>query len=244
MQLYAVIKSGDREYRVTPGKTVKVDQIDLEPGQVVEFDEVGKLVRGDQVALGQPLVPGARVRAEVVKHGQDKGVIVFRMNRRRLYQKKNDRLWRYTVLRINEIQFGDEVFDKRDLDTRKIRKARAAELAERKKQARKAPPPPPHQPAPPREAPSPAVAPPSATISNTVETPPQTTAPPPKAQGSSRRWWPLALLMLLVAVAVWRYALSPSTPKTVASPEPTAAELALQQTLAVDQPTDPTQPPD
>lgn len=240
MQLYAVIKTAGQEYRVSPGKTVKVDRLDMEPGQAIEFDQISKLVKGEEVAIGEPLVAGARVRAEVVKHGQNNGIIVFKMNRRRLYQKKNDKLRRFTVLRVNEIVYGDEIFDKRDTDVRKLKKARAAEQAERKKQEQAVPPVAPKPetrpvaptiPQPVREKPAPA---------KPVASPPATgTAAVPAATNRSRKWPAAVALLILLALVGW-WAMPTAPRKT----EPTPAEILLQQTRAVDQPSDPTQPPD
>lgn len=129
MHLYAIIKTGGREYRVAPGKTVKFERLEAEPGEIIEFGEVCTLVNGDQTVSGQPIVEGARVRAQVVRHGQEKGIIVFKMKRRRLYQKKHDRLRQFTILKIDEINLGDDVFGKHDTDPRKIKKAIAAAKA-------------------------------------------------------------------------------------------------------------------
>ena len=135
MHIYAIIKTGGKEYRVTPGKMVQIERIEAEPGETVEFNEVCKLVSGDRVATGQPLVKGARVRAQVVKHGQEKGIIVFKMKRRRIYQNKFDRLPQFTTLKIDEIIFGDDVFGKHQADPRKIKKALAAQASEARKAA-------------------------------------------------------------------------------------------------------------
>jgi len=61
MQLYANIKIGSTEYRVSPGGSIKVDRLDAEPGAAIEFDSVIKLVNGEQVVDGQPVVKGAAV---------------------------------------------------------------------------------------------------------------------------------------------------------------------------------------
>ena len=235
MQLYAVIKNGDHEYRVTPGKVVNVDRLEAEPGQTIEFGEISKVVRGDEVAIGSPLVPGARVRAEVVKHGQKNGVIVFKMKRRRLYKDKNDQVYQYTALRIHEIVYGDEVFNKRDADVRKQKRIAAVSKPKRTKPQKavavaakpvpSVPTEPPIQQAVPRPVNEPA------TI---------TAAPQPSTPRESRNRLPLvAALVLLLAVASFFMLRSPTPPSV-----PEATPVALQDAQPVDRPVDPTQPPD
>ena len=237
MQLYAVIKNGDHEYRVTPGKVVNVDRLEAEPGQTIEFGEISKVVRGDEVAIGSPLVPGARVRAEVVKHGQKNGVIVFKMKRRRLYKDKNDQVYQYTALRIHEIVYGDEVFNKRDADVRKQKRIAAMTKPKRKK---------PPQPAPVAARPVPSVPtdlaepPKKPAVPQSVAeaaTRPVATKPAPR---ESRNRLPLvAALVALLAVASFFMLRSPAPPSV-----PEVTPVALQDAQPVDRPVDPTQPPD
>jgi len=236
MQLYAVIKSGDHEYRVSPGAVVNVDRLEAEPGQTIELDEVSKVVRGDEVATGSPLVAGARVRAEVVKHGQKNGVIVFRLKRRRLYKNKNDQVYQYTALRIHEIVYGDEVFNKRDADVRKQKRIAAANKPKRTKQpqtapvaARPATNESPIQQAVPQHTAQPAITP--------VTTKPVPQTPTPR---ESRNRLPMvaALLLLLAAASFFLF----RSPAPTAVPE--AVPVSLQDAQPVDRPVDPTQPPD
>ena len=236
MQLYAVIKSGNHEYRVTPGKVVNVDRLEAEPGQIIEFGEVSEVVRGEEVALGTPLVPGARVRAEVVKHGQKNGVIVFRMKRRRLYKNKNDQAYQYTALRIREIVYGDEVFNKRDADARKQKRIAAVNKPKRTKPPKSAAvADQPVQSVPPKiHAVQQPVAEPVA-IPATKKSAPQ----PPKAGESHNRLPLVAALVALLAVASFFLSRSPA-PVPVAEATP----VALQDAQPVDRPVDPTQPPD
>lgn len=242
MQLYAVIKSGDHEYRVTPGKVVNVDRLEAEPGQTIEFGEVSKLVHGDDVATGSPSVPGARVRAEVVKHGQKNGVIVFRMKRRRLYKDKNDQVYQYTALRIHEIVYGDEVFDRRDVDVRRQKRIAAVKKPKRKKPPQPVPAPPvqsvptepPKKPVTRQPAAEPAPI-PEATKPLATKSEPQAATP-----RESRNRLPLvAALVLLLLVASFFLFRSPSPTSA-----PEVIPVSLQDTQPVDRPVDPTQPPD
>lgn len=244
MQLYAIIKTGGTEYRVTPGGSIKVDRMEAEPGAAIELDSVCKLVNGDQVAEGTPSIPGALVRARVKKHGQDNGVIVFKMGRRQLYRKKQDRQWQYTVLKIDEIVYEDNSFSKRDADPRKIRKAMAAAEAARPREARR--PVRPVRPAKPEVVakPRPVVAP----------------APPPKpvpaavpasvprqsrsAKPSAGKWLGLLALLLLVLLGFVFWQRTPTPAVTADIESPVAADIRLLNTRKIGRPADPAQPPD
>ncbi|MDX5152066.1 MAG: 50S ribosomal protein L21 [Acidiferrobacterales bacterium] len=244
MQLYAVIKSGDHEYRVTPGKVVNVDRLEAEPGQTIEFGEVSKLVHGDDVATGSPSVPGARVRAEVVKHGQKNGVIVFRMKRRRLYKDKNDQVYQYTALRIHEIVYGDEVFNKRDVDARRQKRIAAVKKPKRKKSPQPAPVAARPAPSAPKEPPKkPVIQQPAAEpVPVPAAAKPAMIKPMAQPSRPSRNRLPLvAAFVLLLLVASFLLFRSPS-PSPTSAPE--VIPVSLQDTQPVDRPIDPTQPPD
>ncbi len=244
MQLYAIVRSEGKEYRVVPGQRVKIDRVQAEPGEAIEFDQVCRLVEGDRTVDGQPMVAGARVRAHVVKHGQDEGIIVFRMNRRRLYHNKYDRGWQFTVLDIDEIVFGDDVFDKRHLDRRKIKKAEAA----RTRAARRSGVPPRPEPQVPPALPAekeiiaeavPIPVAPSATKSPTAQT--QAERP------SYGKWLGIAgvLGLLAIVLLLWHRAQSPAAPSALNQDASSApADVRLLKTRAAGHPGSPTQPPD
>lgn len=246
MQLYAIIKIADTEYRVSPGGTIKVDRLEVEPGSTMEYDSVSKIVNGDNVAEGAPWVNGARVRARVKKHGQENGVIVFKMGRRQLYKKKHDRQWQYTVLKIDQIDFEDNTFSKRDVDPRKIRKAQAA-IKPRKPRAQKPPPPKP-EPIPVVET-APAVqTPPRQSAQQPVQHSAQAKARPEvqreaHADRSNKKWlWPAALLvLLLLGFFAWQRTPTPGQPVDA---KPAPAEVNPLGTRKIDRLVDPTQPPD
>ncbi|MDH5765730.1 MAG: 50S ribosomal protein L21 [Gammaproteobacteria bacterium] len=123
--VYAIIKSGKREYKATPGKVLVYYQLDAEPGDSVVFDQVSRVVNDDHVIHGEPLIEGASVHARVIKHEKEKGIIVFRLNRRMLFHRKNKHRLTFTRLRIEEIIVGDESFNKSSANPRKIRQAQA-----------------------------------------------------------------------------------------------------------------------
>lgn len=102
--MYAVFKTGGKQFRGEPGRLVRVPSLDAEPGDAVEFDEVLLTSDGDDVAVGTPVVEGAKVKAEVVRHGRTKKVIVFKRKRRKGYRKKQGHRQKYTEIRIEEVE--------------------------------------------------------------------------------------------------------------------------------------------
>lgn len=102
--MYAVIKTGGKQFRAVPGKSIRVPSLDIEPGETVTFDEVLLTSDGEDVKVGAPSVEGASVTAEVVKHGRDKKVIVFKRKRRKGYRKKQGHRQGFTEIRIGEVR--------------------------------------------------------------------------------------------------------------------------------------------
>ena len=102
--MYAVIKTGGKQYRVQPGDTVEVELLDGEPGKVIDLAEVLLIGDSDNVTIGKPQVAGAKVTAEVVE-AEKKGekVIAFKFRRRKGYHRKIGIRARHTVLKIKDI---------------------------------------------------------------------------------------------------------------------------------------------
>ncbi len=100
--MYAVIKTGGKQYRVSEGQRLRVERIDGDPGQPVTFDQV-LLVGGESLKIGQPTVAGASVTAEIVTHDRDKKIIVFKLRRRKNYRRKTGHRQPYTELKITGI---------------------------------------------------------------------------------------------------------------------------------------------
>jgi large subunit ribosomal protein L21 len=101
--MYAIIKNGGRQYHVTEGQVVWVNLLTAEPGEELILDEVLMVVNGEDVKLGQPLVSGANVKAEVIKIGRDKKILVFKKKRRQGYHKAQGHRQYYTALKILSI---------------------------------------------------------------------------------------------------------------------------------------------
>ena len=101
--MYAIVETGGKQYRVSEGETLRVDRVDAEEGAELTLDKV-LMVGGEQVAVGTPYVQGAAVRAQVVRHGRDRKIIVFKMKRRKNYRRKRGHRQAFTELRILEVR--------------------------------------------------------------------------------------------------------------------------------------------
>jgi large subunit ribosomal protein L21 len=100
--MFAVFKTGGKQYRVAAEDVLKVDKVDGEPGEIVEFGEV-LVVGGDNVTLGVPTVSGATVAAEVLDQGRGGKIIAFKKRRRKNSRRKRGHRQEFTLLRITEI---------------------------------------------------------------------------------------------------------------------------------------------
>lgn len=100
--MYAVIKTGGKQYRVAPGQRIKVEKLLGDVGSSVTLDKVLVLADGENVTIGAPLIDGASVTATVLSHGRGDKVTIFKMRRRKHYRKSQGHRQSYT-----EIQIGD-----------------------------------------------------------------------------------------------------------------------------------------
>ena len=100
--MYAVIRSGGKQYRVESGKPVRVDSLAADVGAVA-FEEVLLVGGGDAVKVGAPLVAGAKVKGTVVAHGRGDKVKIFKLRRRKHFQKTQGHRQNYTEVRIDDI---------------------------------------------------------------------------------------------------------------------------------------------
>lgn len=101
--MYAVVKTGGKQYRVCVGQKIKVEQIPAEDGAEITLDQVLMLGEGEDVKVGAPLVAGASVKCTVVSHGRHDKIKIFKMRRRKHYQKHQGHRQNYTELRIDAI---------------------------------------------------------------------------------------------------------------------------------------------
>ncbi|MGH7407174.1 MAG: 50S ribosomal protein L21 [Candidatus Methylomirabilales bacterium] len=104
--MYAVLETGGKQYRVSPGDLVKVERLGGEPGSPVRFDRVLLVAEGDRVTVGTPTVAGASVAGEVVGQGRGPKVIVFKFKRRKKYRRTQGHRQAQTTIRITAISRG------------------------------------------------------------------------------------------------------------------------------------------
>ena len=101
--MYAVIKTGGKQYSVTSGETLKVEILAGDVGSPIILDKVLMVADGEQLSVGKPLLPGATVTATIVSHGRGDKVRIFKMRRRKHYQKNQGHRQNYTEIRIDGI---------------------------------------------------------------------------------------------------------------------------------------------
>ena len=108
--MFAVIKTGGKQYRVSPRDVIKVERLSSPAGEVIELTDVLAMGRDDGLQLGQPLVEGARVAATVLEHNRADKILVFRKQRRKNFRRTQGHRQNQTVLRIEEILAQGETF--------------------------------------------------------------------------------------------------------------------------------------
>jgi len=101
--MYAVIKTGGKQYKVAPGEKLKVETLVAEVGAKISFDEVLMVADGDNRKVGAPLVAGAKVTAEVLAHGRGEKIRIIKHRRRKHYHKEQGHRQNYTEVKITEI---------------------------------------------------------------------------------------------------------------------------------------------
>ena len=104
--MYAIFRTGGKQFRAEPGQTLRIPSLDVEAGQTVTFEEVLLGATDSDVQVGAPLVSGAAVTAEVVKHGRGEKIIVFKFKRRKNYRRKQGHRQGYTEVRVRDINLG------------------------------------------------------------------------------------------------------------------------------------------
>jgi large subunit ribosomal protein L21 len=101
--MYAVIKTGGKQYRVAPGENIKIEQLQADVGATIVLDQVLMVADGEAVKVGTPMLAGAKVSATVVAHGRGPKVRIFKMRRRKHYQKTQGHRQNYTEIRVDAI---------------------------------------------------------------------------------------------------------------------------------------------
>ena len=101
--MYAVIKTGGKQYRVVAGEKLKIEQIPADVGAEISLDQILMVGEGESVQIGTPLLTGAAVKATVLSQGRHDKVTIFKMRRRKHYQKHQGHRQNYTEIRIDGI---------------------------------------------------------------------------------------------------------------------------------------------
>ena len=102
--MYAIIKTGGKQYRVSQGDVIEVEKLDAEEGKEVVFDKVLTVVNDGDVKVGKPCVEGAKVTAKVAKHGKGVKVLVFKYRAKSNYRKRQGHRQPYTQVEITSIE--------------------------------------------------------------------------------------------------------------------------------------------
>ncbi len=103
MRKFAVIETGGKQYRVSPGQKIKIEKLNAAEGGNFVFDKVLLMVDGEKVEIGTPYISGAKVEAKVLKQGRDKKKIVFRYHSKTRYRKKKGHKQPHTEVEITNI---------------------------------------------------------------------------------------------------------------------------------------------
>lgn len=102
--MYAVIQTGGKQYRVSEGDVLRVELLENEPKQTVVFDRVLLVAKDADIKVGQPVLSGATVEAEVIRHDRAKKIIIFKKMKRSTYQRTNGHRQGFTEVRIKGIK--------------------------------------------------------------------------------------------------------------------------------------------
>ena len=102
--MFAVLKTGGKQYRVSPGNTIKVEKIEAEAGSEVIFDEILMTVDGENMNLGKPLIKGAKVTGKVLDQGRSKKLIVFKFKSKTRQRTKKGHRQPFTEVEITAIK--------------------------------------------------------------------------------------------------------------------------------------------
>ena len=104
--MYAIFRTAGKQFRAEPGRKLQIPTLEAEPGAKLTFDEVLLGSDGKHVKAGTPVLKGAKVTAEVLRHGKEKKIIVFKFKRRKNYARKQGHRQKFTEVRIKDITLG------------------------------------------------------------------------------------------------------------------------------------------
>ncbi|HJN40271.1 MAG TPA: 50S ribosomal protein L21 [Chloroflexota bacterium] len=134
--MYALVRSGGRQYRVEPGKNFKVDKLTAKPDSALVLDQVLMVSDDDDVTLGAPLIDGANIACTVVRHERGPKVRVFRFKAKKGYRKRSGQRRDLTVLHVDEVSIGGKTIAKADAAAKPKAKAKSKAAAKPKAKAK------------------------------------------------------------------------------------------------------------
>jgi len=102
--MYAVIRSGGKQYRVMEGQTLKLEKLDVSPGATVDFDQVLMVANGGDIKIGQPFLKGCKVAASVISQGRHEKIRIMKFRRRKHHQKETGHRQYFTEVKIEKIE--------------------------------------------------------------------------------------------------------------------------------------------
>lgn len=103
---YAIFEAGGRQFRAEAGDSIRMPLMNGDPGTKITFDQVLLTADGDKVKTGQPMVTGAKVLGEIVEHGKERKIYVFKFKRRKNYKRKTGHRQQYTEVKITDLKLG------------------------------------------------------------------------------------------------------------------------------------------
>ena len=134
--MYAIIRTGGKQYSVNPNEILRVGKIDMKEGSSLEINEVLMIKNGDDITSGNPFVSGATVKAEILEQKKSKLITVFKKKRRHNYRRTRGHKQDETVIKVVDILLDKKSIASESTDTKKIKKK--TDSKETKKSSKKA----------------------------------------------------------------------------------------------------------
>ena len=132
--MYALIEFAGKQFKVEEGNSIKVPYVDSSVGSKVVFDKILYIDDGKNKKVGTPIVEGAKVDAEIVSHGKERKVVVFKFKRRKGYQKKNTHRQEYSILKVGKVGKMKKTTPKNsDKDAKSVKSSSSSKVSVDKK---------------------------------------------------------------------------------------------------------------
>tara|TARA_B100000678_G_C18090479_1_gene454545 strand:- start:2 stop:475 length:474 start_codon:yes stop_codon:yes gene_type:complete len=138
--MYALIEFAGKQFKVEEGSSIKVPYVDGKVGSKVTFDKIIYMDDGKNKTVGTPIVAGAKIDGEIVSHGRERKVVVFKFKRRKGYQKKNTHRQEYSILKVGKVGKAKKVAKKESAKPVESKPATQNEAAPKKVATKKAAP--------------------------------------------------------------------------------------------------------